>query len=219
MVSRSATAAVMVGSPDEYRWIDRALSDLYRQNMVRALVVLEEFTGRGSQAKRAEAVAKKLGGSVHQVAVPEGTGQGDGVYGGKAHMRNLMLAQAARDAVYLCTACGKDGIVRISVTRNPEVSIRRRRNVVAAQWAWVGSESRAKLLVRRLRREWDARYVVGEGYRFDYAVGVAEFREGLNLAFREVVQATGQWEKHGPESLLVRGGLAAADTRRRALNL
>ncbi|HDS1550646.1 TPA: hypothetical protein QEK98_002900 [Stenotrophomonas maltophilia] len=61
MISRSPTAAVMVGSPEEYRWIDRALSDLYRQNMVRALVVLEEFTGRGSQAKRAEAVAKKLG--------------------------------------------------------------------------------------------------------------------------------------------------------------
>lgn len=61
LVSRSATAAVMVGSPDEYRWIDRALSDLYRQNMVRALVVLEEFTGRGSQAQRAAAVAKKLG--------------------------------------------------------------------------------------------------------------------------------------------------------------
>lgn len=63
LVSRSPSAAVMVGSPDEYRWIDRALSDLYRQNMVRALVVLEEFTGRGSQAKRAEAVAKKLGAS------------------------------------------------------------------------------------------------------------------------------------------------------------
>ncbi|HHA2558837.1 TPA: hypothetical protein ACOEOH_000321 [Stenotrophomonas maltophilia] len=61
LVSRSATAAVMVGSPDEYRWIDRALSDLYRQNMVRALVVLEEFTGRGSQAQRAAVVAKKLG--------------------------------------------------------------------------------------------------------------------------------------------------------------
>lgn len=63
VVSRSTTAAVMVGSPEEYRWIDRALSDLYRQNMVRALVVLEEFTGRGSQARRAEIVAKKLGGT------------------------------------------------------------------------------------------------------------------------------------------------------------
>lgn len=29
--------------------------------MLRALVVLEEFTGRGSQAQRAAAVAKKLG--------------------------------------------------------------------------------------------------------------------------------------------------------------
>lgn len=61
--SRSPSAAVMVGSPEEYRWIDRALSDLYRQNMVRALVLLEEFTGRGSQAKRAEVVAMKLGGT------------------------------------------------------------------------------------------------------------------------------------------------------------
>lgn len=69
-------------------------------------------------------------------------------------MRNLTLAQAARDAVHLCAACGADGIVRISVTRNPEGSIRRRPNLVAAQWAWVGSESRAKLLVRRLRRQW-----------------------------------------------------------------
>ncbi|WP_313425965.1 hypothetical protein [Stenotrophomonas rhizophila] len=60
-VSRSSTAAVMVGSPDEYRWIDRAMSDLYRQNIVRALVVLEEFIGRGGQAVRAEAVARKAG--------------------------------------------------------------------------------------------------------------------------------------------------------------
>lgn len=64
VVSRSATAAVMVGSPDEYRWIDRALSDLYRQNMLRALVVIEEFTGRGSQAERAQAVATKYGGTL-----------------------------------------------------------------------------------------------------------------------------------------------------------
>ncbi len=51
----------MTGSPDEYRWIDRALSDLYRQNMIRALVVMEEFIGRGGQAARAEAVARKAG--------------------------------------------------------------------------------------------------------------------------------------------------------------
>lgn len=35
-------------------------------------------------------------------------------------MRNLTLAQVARDAVYLCVACCEDGVVRISVTRNPE---------------------------------------------------------------------------------------------------
>ncbi|HDS1139826.1 TPA: hypothetical protein QDZ75_003899 [Stenotrophomonas maltophilia] len=125
-------------------------------------------------------------------------------------MRNLTLAQAARDAVYLCAACGADGIVRISVTRNPEASIRRRSNVVAAQWAWVGSESRAKLLVRRLRRQWAARYVVGEGYRFDYAVEGGDFRDGLNQAFLDVVRGAARWEKLGPVALRVLRATAAS---------
>ena len=47
-------------------------------------------------------------------------------------MRDLTLAQAARDAVYLCAARGADGIVRLRVTRNPEGRIRRRPNLVAA---------------------------------------------------------------------------------------
>lgn len=116
-------------------------------------------------------------------------------------MRNLTLAQAARDAVYLCAACGADGVVRISVTRNPEGGIRRRPSVVAAQWAWVGSESRAKLIVRRLRRQWAERYVVGEGYRFDYATEGAAFRSEMNQAFQRVVQDTPKWQKLGPVAL------------------
>lgn len=127
-------------------------------------------------------------------------------------MRNLTLAQVARDAVYLCVACSSDGIVRISVTRNPEGSIRRRPNVVAAQWAWVGSESRAKLLVRRLRRQWAVRYVVGEGYRFDYAAEGADFRDGLNQAFLEVIRGCARWEKLGPDA--IRGIRMAASRRR-----
>lgn len=125
-------------------------------------------------------------------------------------MRNLTLAQAARDAVYLCATCRASGMVRISVTRNPEGSIRRRSDVVAAQWAWVGSESRAKLLVRRLRRQWAARYVVGEGYRFDHAVEGADFRDGLNQAFIDVVRGAARWEKVGPGALRVLRATAAA---------
>ncbi|MBH1548779.1 hypothetical protein I5U02_02200 [Stenotrophomonas maltophilia] len=116
-------------------------------------------------------------------------------------MTNLTLAQAARDAVYLLVACGEDGIVRISVTRNPEGSVRRRHNVDAVQWAWVGSESRAKLLVRRLRRDWASRCVLGLGYRFDYATEGAGFRDGLNRAFLEVVGGDAQWEKLGAAAL------------------
>lgn len=118
-------------------------------------------------------------------------------------MRNLTMAQVARDAVYLCAACMEDGIVRISAIRKPEGSIRRRPGVVAAQWAWVGSESRGKQLVRRLRRQWVSRYVLGEGYRFDYGSEGDMFRNALNAAFRDVVKASPQWEKLGPESLMV----------------
>lgn len=131
-------------------------------------------------------------------------------------MRNLTLAQAARDAVYLCAACGEDGVVRISVTRSPEGSIRRRLGIVAAQWAWIGSESRAKLLVRRLRRQWAARYVVGEGYRFDYGSEGEAFRDGLDAAFRDVAKAAPQWDKLGPDSLLVLKSSRAGSSRRQA---
>jgi hypothetical protein len=110
-------------------------------------------------------------------------------------MMNLSMAQAARDAVYLCAVCGKNGVVRVSVTRNPEGCIRRPPKVVAAQWAWVGSESRAKLLVRRLRRVWAARYVHGEGYRFDYDSEGSVFRDGLNLAFSVAIGHAPVWEK------------------------
>ncbi|EQM79218.1 hypothetical protein [Stenotrophomonas maltophilia] len=121
-------------------------------------------------------------------------------------MRNLTLAQAARDAVYLCAACGADGVVRISVSRNPEGSICRRPSVVAVQWAWVGSESRAKLLVRRLRRQWAERYVVGEGYRFDYGSEGRTFRDELNRVFEEVVGGSAAWEKLGPSALAILRG-------------
>jgi len=93
--------------------------------------------------------------------------------------------------------------VRISVTKDPATSIKRRASMVAAQWAWVGSESRAKLLVRRLRRQWASRYVLGEGYRFDYGSEGAAFRDGLDAAFRDVAKASPQWEKLGPDSLVV----------------
>lgn len=120
-------------------------------------------------------------------------------------MRHFAMAQVqmVRDAVYLCAACGEDGVVRISVTKDPTTSIRRRAAVVAAQWAWVGSESRANLLVRRLRRQWASRYALGEGYRFDYGSEGGVFREGLDAVFREVVKAAPQWEKLGPDSLVV----------------
>lgn len=133
-------------------------------------------------------------------------------------MRNLTLAQATCDAVYLCAACGVDGVVRVSVTRDPEGSIRRRSNIVAAQWTWIGSESRAKLLVRRLRRQWAARYVVGEGYRFDYGAEGGEFRDVLNQAFLDVVGSPAQWEKLGPRAIaLVKNGGGARHESPRGL--
>ena len=113
-------------------------------------------------------------------------------------MRNFSLTQAARDAVYLCIACGANGVVRATVTPDPFGSIRRRSNVAAAMWAWVGSESKAKLVVRQLRRRWGPRLVPGEGYRFDYGDDGSDFRAELNAAFTNAVGKDPVWEKLGP---------------------
>lgn len=115
-------------------------------------------------------------------------------------MRNLTLAQVGRDAVFPCPACGGGGVVRISVSRSPGECIRRRPNVVAAQWEWVGSERRAKLLVRRLRRQWTSpRYVVGEGYRIDYAAeGLISGRgqpSSFDQTVLDIVRSAFEWEK------------------------
>lgn len=128
-------------------------------------------------------------------------------------MRNMTLAQAARDAVYLCATCRANGIVRISVTRNPEGSIRRRSDVVAVQWAWVGSESRAKLVARRLCRQWAYRYVVGEGYRFDYGAEGGTFRDELERSFAAVVGGPAAWERLGPSALAILRGRWKMDRR------
>lgn len=57
-------AAPAVFIPDELRWIDRAISQIHRQAPVRALVVRQEYTGRGTQAAKAAAVARQYGGSL-----------------------------------------------------------------------------------------------------------------------------------------------------------
>lgn len=61
---RSPTAAVDQGSPDRLRWIDQALSELFRQNKVRALCLREEFTGKGNQRSKAESVVRQYGGTL-----------------------------------------------------------------------------------------------------------------------------------------------------------
>jgi hypothetical protein len=55
-------AVVVEGVPEELRWIDRALSQLARQNLIRALCVREEFTGTGTQSIKASRVAEQYGG-------------------------------------------------------------------------------------------------------------------------------------------------------------
>lgn len=59
-----ATAAIAPTTPDDLRWIDRALAQMTRSHPIRALVVREEFSGRGvTQRQRAKAVAEAYGGA------------------------------------------------------------------------------------------------------------------------------------------------------------
>lgn len=54
--------AVDTGTPDELRWVDRALASMGRQCPLRALTVRTEFTVSASQAVKARLVAEQYGG-------------------------------------------------------------------------------------------------------------------------------------------------------------
>lgn len=56
--------AVDTGTPDELRWVDRALASMGRQYPLRALIVRTEFTVSASQAVKARMVAEQYGGSL-----------------------------------------------------------------------------------------------------------------------------------------------------------
>lgn len=56
--------AVDMGTPDELRWVDRALASMQRQFPLRALIVRTEFTVSASQAVKAHMVADQYGGTL-----------------------------------------------------------------------------------------------------------------------------------------------------------
>ncbi len=60
----NAEIAVDMGTPDELRWVDRALASMGRQYPLRALILRTEFTVSASQAVKARMVAEQYGGSV-----------------------------------------------------------------------------------------------------------------------------------------------------------
>lgn len=57
-------AIVDVGIPDDLRWVESALVRLSREHPLRALVLREEFTGRGTQQQKAARVATQYGGAL-----------------------------------------------------------------------------------------------------------------------------------------------------------
>lgn len=50
------------GMPDEFRWIDRALSQIWRQSPIREMVVRQEFCERGTQRMKSRRVELHYGG-------------------------------------------------------------------------------------------------------------------------------------------------------------
>lgn len=56
--------AVDTGTPDELRWVDRAMASMHRQYPLRALIVRTEFTVSASQAVKAHMVADQYGGKL-----------------------------------------------------------------------------------------------------------------------------------------------------------
>lgn len=60
----NAEIAVDMGTPDELRWVDRALASMARQYPMRALILRTEFTVSASQAVKARMVAEQYGGTL-----------------------------------------------------------------------------------------------------------------------------------------------------------
>lgn len=58
-----AEVAIDQGIPDELRWLDCAISQLARGNVVRGLVMREEYCTSGTQAAKASRVSEAYGGA------------------------------------------------------------------------------------------------------------------------------------------------------------
>lgn len=56
--------AVDTGTPDELRWVDRAMASMHRQYPLPALILRTEFTVSASQAVKARIVAEQYGGAL-----------------------------------------------------------------------------------------------------------------------------------------------------------
>lgn len=56
-------AAVDIGTPDDLRWIDRALAEMSRSAPIRAFVVRQEFGGSGTHKAKAAVVSAQYGGA------------------------------------------------------------------------------------------------------------------------------------------------------------
>lgn len=63
LAAPSVDAFVDTDPPDDLRWIDRAVSQLSRVNLLRAMCLREEFCGTGTQAIKAARVAAAYGGT------------------------------------------------------------------------------------------------------------------------------------------------------------
>lgn len=60
----NAEIAVDMGTPDELRWVDRALASMARQYPMRAVILRTEFTVSAGQAVKARMVAEQYGGQL-----------------------------------------------------------------------------------------------------------------------------------------------------------
>jgi hypothetical protein len=57
-------SAIDIGTPEDLRWIDRALAEMSRSAPVRALVLREEYCGQGTHSEKAAAVENQYGGNI-----------------------------------------------------------------------------------------------------------------------------------------------------------
>ena len=138
------------------------------------------------------------------------------------HKGRLRIIPEDRWSIYVAFA--KDGAVKVGVTHRPVVRVfevhTQQRPIKAYLWTWVDTKADAYAIESCLKRQFKARHIEGEWFRFDYAKpdDKSEFHRETKRIFQMVAQRELAWTRGDMQQMLTYVELQkeiARDSRRK----